>query len=67
MPSRLAVLGFGDFDVAAHTRPALTTVRIPGHEIGMRAARALVARLDGEAVAARRVDVGFDIVGRESA
>jgi len=67
VPGQIAVLGFGDFAVAAHTSPALTTVRIPGRAIGEGAARALLARLDGSAPGQRRIDVGFEIVRRESA
>lgn len=67
VPLAMSVLGFGDFDVAAHTTPALTTVRIPGREIGERAARALLAQLDGTGQTETRVDVGFEIVRRESA
>jgi LacI family gluconate utilization system Gnt-I transcriptional repressor len=67
VPQRLSVLGFGDFDVAAHTVPALTTVRIPGPRIGMCAAHALLARLDGGEPGPTRIDVGFEIVRRESA
>ena len=67
VPRQLAVLGFGDFDVAAHTQPALSTVRIPGHDIGTHAATALLARLDGGPAPGRRTDLGFDIVRRESA
>lgn len=67
VPAAVAVLGFGDFDVAAHTSPALTTIRIPGREIGERAAGALLAPLDGDGRPTLRVDVGFEIVRRESA
>jgi LacI family gluconate utilization system Gnt-I transcriptional repressor len=67
VPQRLSVLGFGDFDVAAHTVPSLTTLRIPGPRIGARAAHALLARLDGGEAGRTRVDVGFEIVRRESA
>jgi LacI family gluconate utilization system Gnt-I transcriptional repressor len=67
VPGRLAVVGFGDFDVAAYTRPALTTVRIPGRAIGERAGRALLDRLDGATSHPVRIDVGFDVVARESA
>lgn len=75
VPGRLAVLGLGDFDVAAHTRPALSTMRIPGREIGERAAGALLARLgrpsvdDGPPAPTdlHRIDVGFELVERESA
>lgn len=66
VPTRLAVLGFGDFDVAAHTRPALSTVRIPGLDIGHATARALLARLSGQPPEALRADLGFEIVSRES-
>lgn len=67
VPGHIAVVGFGDFDVAAHTSPALTTVRIPGRVIGERAAQALLARLEGTGAVERRIDVGFEIVRRESA
>jgi len=67
VPAAVAVLGFGDFDVAAHTSPALTTIRIPGREIGERAAGALLAPLDGDGRPTLRVDLGFEIVRRESA
>jgi LacI family gluconate utilization system Gnt-I transcriptional repressor len=67
VPASLSVLGFGDFDVAAHTSPALTTVRIPGRQIGEGAARALLARLDGTGHPRSRIDLGFEIVRRESA
>jgi len=67
VPQRLAVLGFGDFDVAAHTVPALSTVRIPGRKIGTRAAHALLARLEGGEPGPSRIDLGFEIVRRESA
>ena len=67
VPRHIAVLGFGDFDVAAHTSPALSTVRIPGRVIGERAAKALLARLEGSGAGDRRIDVGFEIVVRESA
>jgi LacI family gluconate utilization system Gnt-I transcriptional repressor len=67
VPDDVAVLGFGDFDVAAQTRPALTTIRIPGRAIGSSAAQALVLRLAGGHGPATRIDVGFDVVERESA
>lgn len=66
VPEQLAVCGFGDADFAAHLLPALTTVRVDGAGIGRRAAEMLVARCRGEAVVDRIVDVGFNIVERES-
>lgn len=67
VPSTLSILGFGDFDVAAYTSPALSTIRIPGREIGQTAARALLGQLDGTGPAVARVDVGFELVRRASA
>jgi LacI family gluconate utilization system Gnt-I transcriptional repressor len=66
-PGRVAIAGFGDFEVAAAVAPALTTVRISGYEIGRRAALMLMARLAGKEVLPTTVDLGFEIVARESA
>lgn len=66
IPQDLAVIGFGDFDFAAHTSPALTTVAIEKAAIGRLAAQALVARIQGHEPAARIVDVGFRLIERAS-
>ena len=67
VPERLAVAGFGDFDIAAATYPPLTTVRVPSYAIGRRAAELVVARLSGGAGPAGPVDLGFEVVRRDSA
>jgi LacI family transcriptional regulator, gluconate utilization system Gnt-I transcriptional repressor len=64
VPRDLAVVGFGDLDFAADIEPALTTVRVHGAAIGERAARLLLARLEGQAPEARVLDLGFEIVER---
>lgn len=46
VPGDVAVVGFNDFDFAAYTTPRLTTVRIPGYEMGVRAATELIDGLD---------------------
>lgn len=66
VPEDLAVVGFGDADFAAHLVPSLSTVRIDAAGIGRRAAELIVARCRGEAVGERSVDVGFEIVERQS-
>lgn len=63
VPKRIAVAGFGDFEIARETIPTLTTVRIPGYEIGRTAAQMILARSMTE----RIVDVGFELVFRDSA
>lgn len=65
IPGRMAVCGFGDLDFAADTTPALTTVRVDGKRIGATAARCLIERLGG-AVERAVVDVGFEVVERET-
>jgi LacI family gluconate utilization system Gnt-I transcriptional repressor len=66
VPGDVAVMGFGDLEFAADTVPALSTVRIDRQGIGRRAAEALLALMDGKPPAQKVVDVGFEIVDRES-
>ena len=72
VPARLAIAGFGDFEIAEAALPSLTTVRIPGERIGRTAARMLVAALSAprgaeSATIERIVDLGFELVLRDSA
>jgi LacI family gluconate utilization system Gnt-I transcriptional repressor len=67
VPKGLAVMGTGDIDLAASWLPALTTVRVDGTRIGAIAADMLLQRMAGRTVADPVVDVGFEIVERESA
>jgi LacI family gluconate utilization system Gnt-I transcriptional repressor len=66
VPGQLAVLGFGDLEFAAATVPALSSVRIDRHGIGRIAAEALLARIEGTGVPEKVVDVGFEIIERET-
>ena len=66
-PGDLAVVGFGNTESSALTVPALTTVRIDGTAIGERAAEVLLRRSRGQQPATRRIDIGFEIIARESA
>lgn len=67
VPADLAICGFGDQDFAAHVEPPLTSVRIDGGEIGRVAAEMLLACLDGKKPPEPVVDVGFQLMRRESA
>ena len=62
----MALIGFGDQPNAAYTYPSLTTVRFDRTEIGQRAAMSLLARINGEPVDENIIDVGFEIVERQS-
>lgn len=67
VPGQLKVLGYGDQNFARHTDPPLSTMRIDGTQIGKLAASMLVDRIEGRTVAQKSVDVGFELVERDSA
>ena len=64
---QLAITGFGDFEVARHLVPSLTTVAVPNREIGTRAGELLLSRMTGDSEDRAEVDLGFSIVARDSA
>jgi len=66
VPDKLAIVGFNDLPESAWTVPPLTTVRTPRAAVGRRAAELLLARLGGEAPRPAHVDLGFELVVRES-
>ncbi|MET0451217.1 MAG: LacI family DNA-binding transcriptional regulator [Mycobacterium sp.] len=47
VPDDFAVAGFDDFAFAEHTDPPLTTVRVPGFDLGHLAATLLIDRIEG--------------------
>lgn len=66
VPDALRVIGYGDPNFAKDTDPPLTTIRIDGTRIGTLAASLLVERIARGEVAQRVVDVGFELVRRET-
>ncbi|MEE4150631.1 LacI family DNA-binding transcriptional regulator [Pseudomonas viridiflava] len=65
VPQRVSLVGFNDLPGSAHMVPRLTSIRTPRQEVGQRAAQVLLGLLDGLAQQAR-VDLGFELVVRES-
>jgi LacI family transcriptional regulator, gluconate utilization system Gnt-I transcriptional repressor len=63
VPRDLAIVGFGDIDLAAYTSPPLSTVRIENAFLGRQAAEALLSRFQGKIVERVR-DIGFQIIQR---
>ncbi|SJZ56382.1 transcriptional regulator, LacI family [Enhydrobacter aerosaccus] len=66
VPGRIAIASFDDLDLLRHTVPTVTTLRVPRAEIGRRSAELLVNRLRGAPPERVRIDVGFEIVQRDS-
>lgn len=65
VPGRLAICGFGDFELSAANDPPITTVSLDGAGTGRTAAGFLLRRLAGEAPReADRVQVPFRIIER---
>ena len=63
VPDRLAICGFGNFELSAACEPPITTVNVEGGTIGRTAARLLLERLGG-ADAPRKTHIPFRIVER---
>ena len=66
IPQDLVVCGFGDADFSAHLHPSLTSVHIDGAGIGRLAAQLIIDRCAGKAIAQPIIDVGFNIIERQT-
>ena len=64
IPDDMAVVGFDDIFLAAHTQPSLTTVRVPAYGLGWTAAEVLIALIEGDEVSS--VTLETELVIRES-
>lgn len=66
VPGQIAVMGYGNYDIAAEVPPGLSTVQTPGSEIGEQAADLMLQRLGGTAVEAQQRRVDYKIIQRAS-
>ena len=67
VPGSLAITGFGDFEMARHLVPGLTSVATPNREIGKQSAEILIQRMRGQPVDQTSLNLGFAVVPRASA
>jgi LacI family gluconate utilization system Gnt-I transcriptional repressor len=67
VPQRLAIAGFNDLAGSDQMCPPLTTIRTPRVEIGERAADMLLQLMQGKSVEQTSVNVGWELVLRQSA
>jgi DNA-binding LacI/PurR family transcriptional regulator len=67
VPDDLAVTGFNDFAFAEFVDPPLTTVHVPGYEMGCAAAQLLIEHLDDQEIAEPRITLPVELRLRGSA
>ncbi len=67
VPEDVSVAGFDDFAFSEHIDPPLTTVRVPGFDIGHRAASQLIAHIEGERTGATAERLPVELMIRGSA
>ncbi|GHU28001.1 LacI family transcriptional regulator [Betaproteobacteria bacterium] len=67
IPDDVAIIGFNDIEQSAHSAPRMTTVHTPRTEIGTQAAKMLLNLMQGKTISPRSINVGFELIVRESA
>ena len=65
-PSDVSIVGFNDVPLTDKISPPLTTVRLPGYELGRLAAELVLSRIDGNERGANTVMLTPDLVVRGS-
>lgn len=66
VPDRVSVVGFNDLPGNAQMLPALSSLRTPRREIGLSAADMLLKLMRGDPVPEPAIDLGFELMVRES-
>lgn len=66
VPQRVAIAGFNDLTGSDQMWPPLTTVRTPRAQVGEAAAKMLLQLIHGETPEQAQLDLGFEIVVRQS-
>lgn len=66
VPGSMGICGFNDFEMMAAANPSITSVRTHRREIGQRAMAMLQAAIAGEREAEKVVDLGFEVMARQS-
>lgn len=66
VPKKVAIAGFNDLNGSDQMLPPLSTVRTPRSEIGTTSANMLLALIKGQTVPVPNIDLGFELITRES-
>ena len=65
-PDEVSIVGYNDVPLTAHLNPSLTTIRLPGYELGRLAAELVISPAAGTDNAAGKVQLAPELVVRES-
>jgi LacI family gluconate utilization system Gnt-I transcriptional repressor len=66
VPEDFGIVGFNDLEVMAVAHPSITSVVTHRYEMGVKAVEMLLAVLNGERPAEATVDLGYELVVRQS-
>jgi LacI family gluconate utilization system Gnt-I transcriptional repressor len=66
VPKQVAIAGFNDLTGSDQMWPPLTTVRTPRAQVGEAAAQMLLQLIRGERPDQPQLDLGFEIIQRQS-
>jgi len=70
VPKRIAIAGFGDFEISSCSYPTITTVGVNCYEIGRQAGELLLRAIEGERAqkpaAAETIMTDYAVIARES-
>ena len=71
VPKRIAIAGFGDFEISSCSFPTITTVSVNCYDIGKRSGELLLRAIEGERadkpVAAETIITDYEVIARDSA
>ncbi len=67
IPEQIALCGFGNYDLADSTMPALTTVAVPFEKVGELAAQAILDRIENASEETARIILPLQLLRRGSA
>jgi LacI family gluconate utilization system Gnt-I transcriptional repressor len=66
VPERIAVAGWGDYEIASEITPGLTTLQPNAYEMGQEAMKMVIGRVAGNGSTGLVIDTGFHIIRRAS-
>lgn len=71
VPKRIAIAGFGDFEISSCSYPSITTVSVNCYDIGRRSGELLLRAIAGERarkpIAAETLVTDYEVIARDSA